>query len=552
MPTRRIQLLWYRRSTENIGERRLLIFFHGWCGMAILWKPFLKALTKDPDFADFDIVVVRYGSSPFSNLRISTVVECSASLLNAARVDAYQSVTLAGFSIGGLIARLFWLNAHGLNSLAAAPQKVSWASKIQHIVLLASPNRGSTVPARYLWAKVGQSFLEATGLGKQILDCVQGATAVTNLRIEWIRAADAGLVKLPMVTQVLAPDDMWVQAAESADVTLRSNGRIEVVGSGGHAGVLLTGPKHQQSFAVVKSAILGTTDPALFLRDATSGNKQLVLVRHGIRTAGRWVDQFVDGLDTTSKSTVGFDASRYGYFTALDFILPWSRSKQLAHFCDAYTEHMSQHPNAQFHFVGHSFGTWLLGAALRGCPAMRFQAVAVAGSVLPADYPWLACRRAGQVAAVRSDCATHDYPVGVVCCLLASTPLVAKRVFPVLGTGGSEGFYDRDDLIRSNRFLKGGHSVAVNDSGNLASIAAWVLQWCNGEPARPMGSPIPASNQNGQLIELFPRFAALGLPGLVVGWLCVALVTGYMFGVIAGAVAAIVVAILVLLILQVL
>jgi alpha-beta hydrolase superfamily lysophospholipase len=72
----------------------------------------------------------------------------------------------------------------------------------------------------------------------------------------------------------------------------------------------------------------------------------------------------------------------------LPFLLPWARRKKVEWLMDQYTESKAKYPEAEFSYVGHSNGPYLLAGALRDYRCCRFKNVVFAGSVVHTDYDW--------------------------------------------------------------------------------------------------------------------------------------------------------------------
>lgn len=94
----------------------------------------------------------------------------------------------------------------------------------------------------------------------------------------------------------------------------------------------------------------------------------------------------------------------------------------------------SYYPYTDFHFIGHSNGTYILGESLKRLPGMQFKRIYLAGSVLPRDYPWRDKCDKAQVEKLCNARSSFDWPVGILCNGLRG---VGMRD---IGTGGFDGF----------------------------------------------------------------------------------------------------------------
>jgi hypothetical protein len=163
--------------------------------------------------------------------------------------------------------------------------------------------------------------------------------------------------------------------------------------------------------------------------------------------------------------------------------------------------------------VGHSNGTYLFGQSLRQIPALRFQHVFLAGSVLPREFDWVECADRGQVGSLVNVCASADKPVAWLCSALRG--LGMRDV----GVGGFTGFDSVPPGTRQIRYIKGGHGAALVDK-RLPGIA---------EFARDGESPCEAQHvAPTEFFGVMSRFAPTltwlaGAAVLGFGWLAVAL-----------------------------
>lgn len=97
---------------------------------------------------------------------------------------------------------------------------------------------------------------------------------------------------------------------------------------------------------------------------------------------------------------------------------------------------------------------------------MQFKNVALAGSVLPVDYPWGERISEGQITRVRNDRANRDWPVALLCSGLRG--LWMRDV----GTGGFDGFPGWQTY--ENAYFPGDHGAALVGD-NVASMVRFAL-----------------------------------------------------------------------------
>lgn len=244
-----------------------------------------------------------------------------------------------------------------------------------------------------------------------------------------------------------------------------------------------------------------------------------VMVVHGIRDNGFWTKRVAREIKTqarTARINVRAPSPSYGFFSMWDFVKPGGRQKATYWFMERYADVRSHFPNASVSFVGHSNGTYIAAHALAQCPAIRFERVVFAGSVVRQDYPW--ALRQAQVRSVLNYVGNAD---SVVAFLPAVFEYLGLRWLDV-GGAGAFGFMDAspppakrrllgappDPLeLTEVRFVSGGHGAAI-DEQFWPEIARFVL---NGEP--PSRSAVPRDKGVAAWFACAPAMTSLGLAG---------------------------------------
>lgn len=125
---------------------------------------------------------------------------------------------------------------------------------------------------------------------------------------------------------------------------------------------------------------------------------------------------------------------------------------------DQYIENLALYPNAQdnFSFFGHSNGTYLLAAAFKKYPAIKFRNVILAGSVVQKNFAWDNLKNQKRITNYFNLTATDDWIVGIF------TKAFEKLPFIDLGSGGFDGF--RNMPANSQlKYLKGGHGEGTTE-----------------------------------------------------------------------------------------
>jgi hypothetical protein len=194
----------------------------------------------------------------------------------------------------------------------------------------------------------------------------------------------------------------------------------------------------------------------------------VVFLLHGIRAGNAgWVES-LERILKKADPEIQVVAPTYGRFSAARFPFALLRRGPVHSFESSYFVYRAKFPGATVHFMGHSYGTYVLGKSLQQISSMRFERVCLMATVLPRKFNWMRLLENGQIGFVRNDCANLDIPVGILCASLRG--LGVRDV----GTAGTEGFEIGDTRVREIRYHPGGHGAALNDQ-NLSSCANFLL-----------------------------------------------------------------------------
>ena len=379
-----------------------------------------------------------------------------------------EHITLMGHSFGGMLVRIAYLIAAGQYA-EIKPRGSPWWRKVDRIVLFAAPNRGietRRLSWRAHWREKTALYLSRRAMCDQLV----GSTAVTNLRIRWIRFI-AGLApsRRPAVVQFLGRGDRLVKRDDSLDFEqFPETWQVDVPGAT-HSDVQQVPEGDDMRYYTLRAGILDAPPEVQSAAKSPRDKRNpIVLLVHGIRASNEtWAAQLKDLIQSNAPSAVAVPPT-YRYFPMLDFALPWLRARKVRWLQDQYSTLLARYPRARFNFVGHSNGTYLLGHSLKQVPAMTFDRVTLAGSVLPREYDWNSRFMLGQVREVANHRAASDLPVAILCDLL--------RAFGTkdVGTAGFDGFDQSREEIKEVYYYAGGHSSALTDD-NLRHLADFTL-----------------------------------------------------------------------------
>lgn len=505
---------------ERRGEStKLVVILHAYCSSPARMSA-VRGVAADC-FPDADLLVPALPTGPLSTHSPQAIVRDLLRMMDTvctARAGGYQEIVLVGHSIGALFARKLYVCACGSAAEApfeaelSAPELATdrprpWAAKVERLVLLAGMNRGWQInhhlsPLAALQQTVGVwiagLFRLLSGRVPLIMAIRRGAPFLTQLRIQWILMRNRGAGQaltvqlLGTVDDMVSPEDnidlvagrdfiyLDVPYSGHANVIEMADSRTVPAGGGApastrgaaRADVLRTALTESQR-ELARHGILPSDQP---LSQQHPDVTDVVFVVHGIRDRGFWTQRIARQVLRRAQADalevrIATETSSYGYFPMLPFLLPGRRREKTEWLMDQYAEALAIYPNAEFSFVGHSNGTYLIARALRDYPACRFKHVVLAGSVIRRDYDWRAARERGQVLHVLNFFASNDWVV-------AYFPRVLQLWRGLdLGSAGHDRFDERTappDLVQQIGFVDGGHSAALVET-NWDAIARFVL-----------------------------------------------------------------------------
>jgi len=169
-----------------------------------------------------------------------------------------------------------------------------------------------------------------------------------------------------------------------------------------------------------------------------------VMSLHGIRTRGVWQKDLVPVLARYGFIPYALD---YGSFSIFKFASRRARDHRLDWLRKEYERVTAEARVQRPSVIAHSFGTYLVAALLTKYPAVRFDKVIFAGSIVGRNFDWPSILGTGQVNIVRNDFGALD-----------RWPRMARYVVRDSGASGTEGFLKTHPALISQRFPQHGHS----------------------------------------------------------------------------------------------
>jgi hypothetical protein len=319
----------------------------------------------------------------------------------------FQEIILIGHSTGALLARKVYVLAcgetdearfEGLSEADHASEARPWSRLVSRIILFAAMNRGwsithhlnlITAAQLYFGSVFGNFLLSALGKRLIIFQIRRGAPFLTNLRLQWIAMQKRALRdgrRLATTIQLLGTVDDLVAPNDNIDLTTGRDFLYLDVPASGHVNVIdLDDTNEGQGRRRIFRLALTASNDEIQRQSRTPADPTLAQVRpdvtnvifvvHGIRDAGYWTQRIarkVESLGDIPPRIYASETSTYGYFPMIPFLLPSRRRAKVEWLMDQYVEARVLYPNAEFAYVGHSNGTYLLAHAFEIYPDCRF------------------------------------------------------------------------------------------------------------------------------------------------------------------------------------
>ncbi|MBI5091120.1 MAG: hypothetical protein HZB26_01610 [Candidatus Hydrogenedentes bacterium] len=381
--------------------------------------------------------------------------------------------------MGSTVLRRAYLNASGYGNAETLRQ--GWVEKVERIVLMGAIARGIKIEKMpwkdRVWVRPALFLAKLLRLAAMHRSTLAGADFLARLRIDWIRFNNSACPK-PTVVHLLGTSDAVQDPDDVIDIDQFPDVVPVEVPEATHASIIVPTPDTRSLYI---RAFLGQSIPTRTV--TASGSGHVFILMHGIRDSKVCFKELADEIKRRRPEACVM-LPTYGYLSIIGFLRPFYRDSFVAWFLDQYADHLARNPKAEFHYAGHSNGTYILGEALRRVPRLSFNRVCFAASVLPTDFEWdrvIDTRK--QVQLVRSDMGYGDWAVGI---LAKALHRLGSRT---IGSGGYDGFKYGDTSHLVENVVSGGHSGMLYDRKYIMSIADFLL---NGSPVRLDSGPFGA------------------------------------------------------------
>ena len=331
----------YRSRQSEVPEKaqkELIVFIPGWATKLSKYYQLLQATIEELEKQDeWELLPFDYDNSIVS---LADPQKIAKNLVTAIEIHLrdfqvnYQKIFLFGHSLGGLIAR----------KAALLAKEEEWFKKV-NLVLLASANRGYVTDSlpiyQILLDKITFNLPFLIKKGKR------GSDSINEIRLSWLREfADKSEENksdkpiAPSTIQLIGDRDPLVKREDSFDIYRFTNTDEKVISGVTHSDffknktslrsvvnkVVEAFYQHiQEDYPTIENNSTKKKNIKSILSPASSPDCLVFLV-HGIRDFAGWHDTLEYEIQRKNPRA-RVVSIRYGYFTALQFLLPLQRRK---------------------------------------------------------------------------------------------------------------------------------------------------------------------------------------------------------------------------------
>ena len=471
--------------SKKADSKTLLVAVHGWCSNRKTFENTASFASDEIEASTqtgVDTLLLKYPNGFLSDEDPNKISEEMSYLVGrVVERSSYDTIILMTHSMGTLLLREAYLADR--RSYPSGVKPGVWWRKVSRFVQITGVN-GGVDRDHHFQLRLGLWLGRWLGRGKLACAMERGSPFIENMRVAWVEYATArhrpskgegSTEKMPIVVQLRVKHDKIIDSANDIDVACAEGFYVFNVPRSTHSDIIDIGSsKKVTQSQKTRRELIG----AALVYDASElearanettripkeeeGNvTDIVLVSHGIRDRGRWAPKFRTPIELSTGEAFKVVSPRYDRASAYTLLFG-NRDKHARWFADYYVQLRTRYPRAdRIHFIGHSYGTYVMAAALTQYRELKFDRVCLAGSVLPRDFDWSTKRRLGQIKSLMNVCASNDWAVA----LFPGTYDWARRNIPVIRNWrglqiGDAGFAGFDQQHKGEiAFLRGGHGA---------------------------------------------------------------------------------------------
>jgi hypothetical protein len=188
---------------------------------------------------------------------------------------------------------------------------------------------------------------------------------------------------------------------------------------------------------------------------------------HGMNTPGLWQQDLSWRFAQMYGYSIPVGIYKYGNVKLSPLVLFRQRTHRdrLLAYLHKMRDEMSERYGERPDVIAHSFGTWLLSAALMSDSSskpLQLGRVILTGSIVRPDFNWKALLDAGRIEAVLCHCGAKDVPVRI-----------AQYFIPGSGPSGRRGFNDQSSVQHVNAPTFGHSDCFTSEHLESVMRATW-------------------------------------------------------------------------------
>lgn len=196
--------------------------------------------------------------------------------------------------------------------------------------------------------------------------------------------------------------------------------------------------------------------------DQRKFDKNVLITVHGIRTNGKWQEKMNQLLD----SNYSVEPYKYNFFSLFSFFSEKKVENEIEAMVSFIERTVKNHPKAKFHFVSHSFGTYLVYNALSKIDkSLPIGNIIFGGSVLKPSVDISILYEKHTIDNIINDCVVLDIPI--------IAGVIAHKRYSNAGIIGIKGSSNQV----KNRYINGGHSSYFDE----LHLESWINILNSGE-----------------------------------------------------------------------
>lgn len=186
-----------------------------------------------------------------------------------------------------------------------------------------------------------------------------------------------------------------------------------------------------------------------YILNSDGDNGHVVIILHGIRTHGQWIDSVKQRLIDLNFTPI---SHKYGYFDLLSLMLhEFKGSGVKLRFLADYENAVRLHPGKKISIIAHSYGTLIVTQLLEQFHFFKLDRLILVASIVPSNFNWLSVLQDERLFKLMNECGGQDV-----------FPEIANNWVRKAGNAGTVGFSTTSALVVNNFKKDAKHSSLLS------------------------------------------------------------------------------------------